>query len=460
MKKGFTFVLIMFILNIVLYCQSASGQQILGQTVSTDEFLPCKMTFHNALEHALRNNNEIKAVRNHLCATEKNVGIARSEMLPHAKFREDFEVTNNPIEAFTIKLNQTRAAAKDLAFGTLDFPGATANFLTVLALEQSIIDRKSMIAIKMAKKAYSANTYAYLRKSEELVHNVAQASLRINTDKEIINAIELGIKDAQEHLDIAKDRYQKKKGMYSDVLRAQSAVDERKQKLISENRNLDIARKNLGLLLGLENPVEISDAIPEIKFYDISYYNDFAPYRNDVKAMEIRVENAKNNVKHEQADWYPTLKAAASYNFYDPYYPFGGLGNNYIAAAYLKWDIFDGNKRKYQIEKAKYEEAEAKEYLEGLRKEVKFKIYENYRHIVGHQKNLELTIAAKKAAEESQALIEKYWHDSQLPFVSVIESQENLDRARLNLIDNQFELNEDLITLIYQSGIIMQEFGK
>lgn len=458
MKKNFIIILIIFLLNICT--QNVFGQEVLDQKISTDEFLPCKMTFRNALEYALMNNNGIKAVRNHLCSTEKDIGIVKSDMMPHAKFHEDFLVTNNPIEAFTIKLNQTRAGPKDLAFGTLDFPGATANFLTALVLEQSIIDRKKMIAIKMTKKEYSANTYSYLRKREELIQKVAQACLRISTDKEIISAIELGIKDAQEHLDIAQDRYEKKKGLYSAVLRAKSAVEDRKQNLMSANKNLEISRRNLGLLLGLENPVEITDSVPEIKFNDICYYNDFSLYRNDVKAMEIIVENARNNVKHQQADWYPTLNAVASYNFYDPYYPFGGLGNNYIAAAYLKWDIFDGNRRKYSVEKAKYQEAEAKEYLEELKKEVNFKVYERYTHVILHQKNLEFAKNSLKAAEEGQVLIEKYWNEAQLPFVSVIESQDNLDRARLNLVNTRFELKNDLIILIYQSGIIMQEFGK
>lgn len=457
MKKKLILILIIGLLN---FCsQNVFGQEVLDQKISTDEFLSCKMSFLAALEYALKNNNNIKAARNHLCATEKDIGIVRSDMLPHAKFHEDFLVTNNPIEAFTIKLNQTRAAPKDLAFGTLDFPGATANFLTAVVLEQSIIDKKRMIAIKMAKKEYSANTYAYFRKREELIQKVAQACLRISTDKDTISAIELGIKDTQEHLAIAQDKFKKDKGFYSAVLRAKSAVEDRKQDLMSANKNLEISRRNLGLLLGLENPVEITDSIPEIKFNDINYYNTFALYRNDVKAMEIRVENAKNNVKHEQADWYPTLNAAASYNFYDPYYPFGGLGNNYIAAAYLRWDIFDGNKRKYSVEKAKYQEAEAKEYLEELKKEVNFKVYERYTHVILHQKNLEFAKASQKAAEEAQVLIEKYWNNSQLPFVSVIESQDNLDKARLNLVNTQFELKNDLIILIYESGIIFPEFG-
>lgn len=452
-------ILICFLLNLNLNTQSAQAQDIFGQSVSTDSFLPIQMGFQNALKYALKNNNNIKAARSQLHVSEDDIGIAKSSLLPHAKFREDFMVTNNPIEAFTIKLNQTRAGPKDLAFGTLDYPGATVNFLTALVLEQSIIDRKSIIAVKMARKEYSANEYIYSRKKEELVNQVAQAYLKIDINQKIVEVINQGLKDTKEHLDIAQNQFKANKGLYSDVLRAKSAVEEREQDLIVANRDLDIAKRNLGLLLGLENSIDTTESVPDIKLNDLDYYKSLAVYRSDVQAMEKRVENAKNNVKHKQADWFPTLNAVASYNFYDPYYPFGGLGNNYIAAAYLKWDIFDGNKRKYEISKARNQEEETKEYLEELKKEVNFRLFELYAHITAHQKNYEYTISAKKSAEENQILTEKYWHDSVLPFVAVIESQESLDRQRLNLINNEYDLKEDLITLLYESGIICQVFG-
>lgn len=456
MKKGFIFLLAIILLNIINL--NAFGHEALNQSVSTDTYLTTTIPFQTALQCALKNNNNIRAFRNRLGSTEKDIGLARSALLPHAKFREEFVATNNPIEAFAFKLNQTRATVQDLSLGTLDFPGAVLNFLTALTVEQTILDRKPIVEIKMAKKEYSANQCLYVRKKEDLVNQVAQACLKITTDREIIKVVELGLKEAQEHLTIAKTKLNK--GLYSDVARAQSAVEEREQRLISAKKNLDVARRNLGLLLGVEDFVEISDTVPELKLdNEINYYQNLACRRSDVKAMELRVQNAKNNIDRERADWWPTLKVAGSYLFYDPYYPFGGLGNNYIAGAYMKWDILDGNRRVYGVQKAKCQKAEAEEYLAEFRKEVNFRVYEMYSNVVEHQKNLEFAAARQKAAEEGQILIEKSWHQSQLPFVSVIDSQDNLDRARLNLVNTKFDYQEDLITLLYESGIIYQTFG-
>lgn len=444
MKKGFVLILVVIFMS---------------QNVLAEELVQDKMDFFAAVKYSLLNNNNIRAMRDNLSATEKDIGIARSVMLPKLVFNEDFTSTNNPTQALSYRLNQARATAEDLAVDTLNHPNSVPNFLTAGTIEQRFFDRKAMIAIKMAKKEYSANGYVYIRKQEELVNQVAQACLKVHTDKDVIDVMELGLKDAKGHLEIAQGMFNKKAAPESDVLRAKSAVDQREQKLVSAKRALEVSKRNLGLLLGLETSIELSGSVPDIKLNDIDYYKNFAPYRSDIKAMEIRVQNAKNNISSAQSEWFPTLTALGSYNFYNANYPFGGTGSNYFTGAFFRWEIFDGNKRKYDIAKAKDKEAEAKEYLIGLRKSVNFRIFEVYSEVGEHQRNLELAISAKKSAKESHDLIEEKWSKGLETFQLVIDTQEEVDRTRLNLVKNQFDLKEDLITLTYESGIIYQELN-
>lgn len=439
--------------------QIVQCQEVLGQSVSTNEFLSNKMDFSTAIIYALEHNNNIRAMRKGLSATERDIGIERSKLLPKFRFNENFTATNNPTDALSFKLNQARANAGDLSVETLNHPESVTNFLTAGVLEQKIIDRKSAIEIKMAKKAYSANGYIFLREQESLVNQVAQAYLRVNTDQELVVIAEISINETKGHLKVAEARLKSKIGNSSEVLRAKSAVEEKDEKLNTARKNLNISKRRLGLLLGLESPVEITNSIPDIKLQDINYYKNFSIYRNDIKANEIRVENAKNNIDAAHADWYPTLTAFGNYSFYNSNYPFGGQGNNYTAGAFFKWEPLDGNKRKYEILKAKDREAEAKEYLEWLKKTVDFKVYESHSNVEDHIKNLELAIKAQKAAEDDVKTVEKQWESSEVQQVTLADAQINLDKARENLVNTKFDLKEDLITLGYESGIIYQELG-
>lgn len=415
--------------------------------------------FKEAIAIALENNNELKGMKASLCASEREIGISRSYLMPKISVGEDFVTTNNPAQVFALKLNQTRLTSGDFAGapGSFNNPGNITNFLTYGLIQLPVYNKASLVALKMAKVQYSSNGYVYMRKQEELIKNVAQNYLLIGTAQEYVKVAKQGLKEANEHLRIAQVRYKSELGLYSDLLRAKTEVSEAEQKLVTANKNFNVARHSLGYLLGTKNSVEISNVTPVLDLKTIDYYQGFMQHRSDVKAMEIKVQNAKNGITLAQADWFPTLNLNASYNLYNNSYPFGAEGNNYIAGASLHWDAFDGNKRHYETLKAKDKTREAEQYLEGLKNAVDFKVFEAFTSVGEANKNFELSQIALKSAEEGERLVLKRWQASLSPFVDVLDAQTNLDRARANLIKSSNDLKAQLISLYYESGVLKEE---
>lgn len=424
-----------------------------------------KIDFREAILIALENNNEIRAMKKSLCATEKDIGIKRSAYLPRIGVGEDFMVTNNPVESLGIKLNQARTVPADFIIDTLNYPGVTTNFWTYAKIEQIIFDKRAMVELDVAKKQYSANGYAYLREEEDLIKNVSEAYIAISLAQDLIKVLEQDLKDKNEQLKIAQGRDEGDKGdkgdtgLYSEVLELQAQIAANEQRIVSAKRNLLVSKRSLGLLLGKQEVVEISDNTPKLTLKKQDYYKTYSLYRNDVKAMEINVETAKTDIKLAQSDWYPRLTANASYNFYNRNYPFGGQGNSYIAGASLKWLAFDGNKRVYETRKAKDKYGEAQEYLQWLRKTVDFKVFEAYSKVEEAMQNYDISTAALKSAEEGKKLVEERWKKSLVKYVSMEEAQANLDNARENLVRSSNDLKTQLINLYYESGTIKKELG-
>lgn len=417
------------------------------------------LDFREAIIIALENNQELMGMKEALSASEKDIGISRSYLIPKVRVGEDFVTTNNPAQVFSLKLNQTRLTSNDFANapGSFNSPGNITNFLTYGLIEVPVFNKPSLVALKMAKVQYTANGYVYMRKQEELIKNVAQNYLQIGTAQEYIKVAQQGLKEAKEHLRIANVRYKSELGLYSDVLRAKTEVSEAEQRLVTANKNLSVAKRSLGFLLGTKESVEISNVTPTLDLKTIDYYKSYMPQRNDLKALSINVENAKNGVRLAQADWFPTLNLNASYNLYNSNYPFGADGNNYIAGAFLHWDAFDGMKRNYETKKANNKVKEAQFYLESLKNAVDFKVFESFVSVQEANKNFELAQIALKSAEEGNRLVTKRWQASLSPFVDVLDSQTNLDRARANLVKSNNDLKAQLITLYFESGVLKEE---
>ena len=450
--RKYLIILILFLIINPVFAQGKLEQEI--KPVSG-------LSLQDAINCALQNNNELKALKNSLSAQQREIGIAKSNLMPHLKFDEVFLSTNNPALDFALRINQKRFTSGDLANapGSFNSPNTINNFLTAITLEQPIYYRKSFVGLDMAKKEYSGQTYDFFRKQEEVAFNVSKTYLSAITAQKYVSVAQKTVIDSKEHLRIARVRFKTGLGLYSDVLRTSTAVTKAEQNLVSTNKNLSLAKRALGLLLGQQTSVVINSIVPQLSLKNIDYTNTAIASRNDIKSLEAKVENAKNNVKFAESDYFPTVAGFGSYQLYDHRAPFAAEGHNYIAGAAIKWEVFDGLKTKNKKLQAKDRVAEAEEYLEGFKNQIAYKIYESCQNVVEAQKNLELASSALKTAEEGKRLVLKRWENALSPMVDLLDAQVNLDKARADVVKTTNDYKIALISLSFESGILFKDLG-
>lgn len=416
-----------------------------------------RVALQDAVRLALQNNHEVLAFGKSLDATKEDIGIARSYLLPKITFEERFMRTNNSTYAFMAKLNQERFAMEDFAIDSLNNPKAVNDFQTSLSFEQPLFVRKVNIGLDMAKTEHSAKIEEHARKKEEIILKVTQTYLMLRTAKEYVKVAEKAVEDAKEHKRIAELRYNAGLGLYSDTLRASTAVTDAEQKHVSAKKNLNIAKRALGLLLGMTESVDATGDVPEIAIMPVDYYTVASLLRKDIKALETRYENAKNNVKLAESGYFPIIGIGGSYQLNDHNKPFGSEGQSYQVMAFLRWELFDGTKREHERAKAKHQIAETEEYLNMLKKAVSFRVYEAFLNVEEASKNAELSKEAMKTAEEGKRLVKVRYENALSPIVDLLDSQVSLDHARAALIARENEYRTAIATLAFESGTILKD---
>jgi len=132
---------------------------LISSKVFAEEITVHPIGFKEAIVIALECNQELMGMQAALSASEKDIGISRSNLMPKVSFGEDFVTTNNPAQVFALKLNQRRFTAADLAGapGTFNNPGNITNFLTYGLIQLPVYNKASIEALKMVKVQYSAN---------------------------------------------------------------------------------------------------------------------------------------------------------------------------------------------------------------------------------------------------------------------------------------------------------------
>lgn len=429
---------------------------ILGaaQNINADEK---QVSLSDAIRIALENNHEVLAFKSSLSAQKEDIGISRSFLLPKITFEERYMKTNNPTYSFMARLNQERFSQSDFAISSLNNPDPVNDFQTSLSFEQPLFVRKAHIGLDMSKTEFSAKSEEFIRKREEIAFKVVQTYMMVHTAKKYVKVSEKAVEDAKEHLRIAELRYKAGLGLYSDALRASTAVTDAEQRLVSAQKNLNVAKRALGLLLGMSESVDSIDETLEFTVTGIDYYTNAAMSRKDIKSLELRYENAKNNVKLAESGYFPAIGIGGSYQLNDHRRPLGSEGDSWQITAFLKWELFDGTKREYERSKAKYKAAETEEYLNGLKKAVAFKVYEAFLGVKEARKNVELSRAALKTAEEGKRLVKIRYENALSPIVDLMDAQVSLDHARANLVAKENEYRIAVVNLSYESGTILKD---
>jgi outer membrane protein TolC len=416
-----------------------------------------RFSLKEAVRIALENNHEIRAFKSSVSAKKSDIGIARSSLLPQITLKERFVRTDNPTSVFSFKLNQERFSQSDFEIPSLNDPNPVSDFETSLSFEQPILAVRDMLGIKTAKNEFLAQEEDLARKKEELAFRVIQSYIMVQTAKGFVNVAEKSLEDAKEHLRIANARFKKEVGLFSDTLRASTAVTEAEQELISARKNMNVAKRELGLLLGMSESVDTDANTQEIPLKEIDYYEDESLSRKDIRSLELRYENAKTNVRIAESGYLPTLGVGGSYQLNDHNAPFGGEGDSWSVMAFLRWNLFDGARREYERAKAKHKVKEVEEQLSGLKKAVSFDVYEAHLGVEEARKNLELAESALKTAEEGRRLVRIRYENSLSPLVDLLDAQLNLDRARANLTARKNEYRLAIARLGFASGTLLQD---
>lgn len=417
-----------------------------------------RLTLDEAVRMALKNNHGLQAQRNSNAAKKADVGIARSALLPRISLEERYLRTTNPAYAFMTKLNQQRIGSADFAPESLNHPAAVNDFQTAVTLEQPLFVQKARVGLEMSKTEAAASEEELQRNREEVAFRVVQYYLMTGPAGGYVTVAQKALEDAQEHQRLAEVRYTAGLALYSDTLRAATAVAEAKQRLVSAEKNLSVAKRTLGLVIGTAGAVEIAGAeTPALPVRDIESLRTGSLTRRDVKSLEMRTENARNQIKLADAGYYPLLGMGGYYQLNDHNHPLGSEGDGWQVMAFLRWELFDGAKTKHEKIRAGYHASEAEEHLKGLKKMVSFQVEEAWLTLEEAQKNRELAQEELKTAEEGRRLVKVRYEGALSPMVDLLDAQVSFDRARANRVARENEYKLAIAALSFAGGSILQD---
>jgi outer membrane protein TolC len=272
------------------------------------------------------------------------------------------------------------------------------------------------------------------------------------------------VMDAREHLRLAKVRTEAGTGLKSDELRAGTFLAEMEQQDITVKNNVLLAGMRLSLVTGggVGEVVRISEKIvpPPLELKDGEVLALSLKNRKDLQEMAKETEKAGVAVKMAGSAFLPTLYVSATYEMNARDIPFGRDNNAWLVGANLRWELFDGMRRWAERSLAKARHNAAEEYLSLQKKEIAFQSMESMLRREEAGKRLEVARSARLDAAEGVRLISKRFSNSLAAIIEVLDAQTALNRARVNLAENEADYAQATARVWYTAGIFLKEVMK
>ncbi|WP_461829658.1 TolC family protein [Aquifex sp.] len=411
------------------------------------------------IKKALENNLELRAERNKVKSYECEYKSVRGMLFPTFKLSETYTKTDVPGYVLFGKLNQERITQFDFAPNKLNNPDSLDNYETKFSLEIPVWMGGKLRAFKnMSKYMWQAQKLNYLRKEEEVILKVYEAYANAVLAKESIKVAKQAVRDAEEHLRLAKKAYEVGTALFADVLRAKVYHAKALENLEKAKNNYEVAKKALELLINEElgefdvKDFEGCESVEREKVINVALAN-----REDYRATKYFIKSMEEGVRSAYADVLPQVFAFANYFMYDQNNPFGNQGESYMVGVGLSWAFNLGFSPIYKAKSFKEKRLSVTHQRELLKKAIFFEIDKAFKEYENALYSLRSAESRVKQAKEVVRVLQKRYENGMARMVDLLDAQTQLDMARLDYVKALRDCNVARAKVLFSGGILKEE---
>ena len=302
---------------------------------------------------------------------------------------------------------------------------------------------KASGGIDSAKIAILTARLKTARAEEKLRLSVIEAYYNALQAKKTVGVNKASVDNYQAHLTNVEQLFSAGSKARMDVLRASVELSDARQTLIKSENDYEISLAKLRNLVNM-------DRDEPLRLTDDAVYSPFAPALSD--CLAFGVENRKElwidnydvvrkelDVEVVKAGYTPQVDFLLSASANKEFEPASASSRGVTAGINMKWNIFDGGRKKARIEAAEAALDAARLQLEKDRNDVDYDIRAAYFSMKEAENRLNSTQDAVDKAKEDYFIAREKYRAGEGIMLDVIDAQLALSKAETNHISAQYD---------------------
>ncbi len=331
---------------------------ILTQTSLAANTVPLE----EAVEAALSRNPSLQATRHRMVAARGAARQARAAYYPHLSAVGEYSLTDNPVQAFMMSLNQGGLNISDPALN-VNAPGDTDNLRVGALVRYSVYDGGHRSANRRrADHGSEAAAHASNAACNELVYQITEAYLRALQARDAITVRVTALESMEEHLRVAEQRLEEGAALITDVLNLKVQVAQAREDRITSQHGLELAISSLNTRIGTplisaDNLSEPPDHLPDLVPLDA----DLSETHSELQALRALRNVRIAEIQAARSTGRPAVHAFGLMDWNQE--PFDNAEQSYMVGVAAQWQIFDGFQRRGAIDEAQAREHELRQQI-------------------------------------------------------------------------------------------------
>ena len=424
---------------------------LLGATMAVEA-----ATVEECVRRALQDNPDVEAAVARIAAAEAALRQAQSAWLPMLSVSANYARTDNPPQAFMMRLNQRALNMMAPSFNP-NAPDDTDNTRLSLLLKYRLFDFG-------ARRAGVAGAQAMLQAREamaqavrnELAHAVTKAFYGVFQAQELAAVQSEQVRSLEESLRVARARLQQGAAVRADVLSLEVRLAQAQEDEVRARNAVALAVAGLNTALGGANlrAEELQPPDPAASWIEAP-----DPEESDaaleahpaLRAAMAVVEARQAALRGAQAARRPVVNAFGSVDWDSP--NASDYEHSYLAGVMVEWDLFTGGRLAGAVAEARAEWEAARAEAQRTRHQLQWDLDDAQIRVREARERLAVTARAEESAAEALRLTKVRYEQGAAELAELLNAEVGWSAIRARRVAAVYDYRIALSNLARARGV-------
>jgi len=414
------------------------------------------ITLDACIRAALANNPDAEAAQRRLTAAQAAAREAQSAWYPWVNLAAGYQRSDNPPQAFFMRLNQRSATLQE----DFNHPDDTENLRGTVSAQWRLFDLRRGADNQMARLGAEVGGAQLAAVRNQLIYEVTRNYYSALQAQGFIDVQAEAVRSLEESLRVAQERFKAGSTVKTDVLNLEVQLAQAREDLIRAQNGFLLALAALNTAIGRDvvaaedlRPADIREPVAPPATADPEAIRD----RPELQAAMLLTRVQETAWRKAQREYAPVISAFGSSDWdsdvstdFQQSYTVGVLG---------ELNVFDGFRTRAALAaaRARYEAARADE--QQARNRLKLDLTQAHLGAQEAWQRLQVTRKSLESAEEARRITQEQYRQGAADITLLLTAQVGQIAQRTRDVAARYDYLTALSNLARAQGARVQEYG-